>query len=333
MPPPRLVGQARVIGAGAVATAPPAIPPATRPRVARGSRRCPPLRRDGPAPCESGPSARCGFAPGRPGWAGRTSRRSTSGLRRASCETMSSRTRRVAVAVNACRAAPEKSSLTCASCRYSGRNSCPHWLMQCASSTATKRTPQVRSRARNPSPPSPTRRSGVTYSSRQRPASRSAYTRRRSSGVIEAFRAPAVTPLATRPSTWSFISEMRGDTTRPTPPPGSTRAGIWKHSDLPPPVGSTTTLSRPCRFAAIASRCRGGTRDSPSTARGSRAGPTRRPPGLRDGRPRAESARVNGMQGSGRGGPRMGLVGYATTAADGRPPDERTFAKPPSHRL
>jgi hypothetical protein len=38
------------------------------------------------------------------------------------------------------------------------------------------------------------------------------------------------------------------------PAPGSTTAGAWKHSDLPPPVGSTTTLSRESRIACIASR-------------------------------------------------------------------------------
>jgi hypothetical protein len=31
-------------------------------------------------------------------------------------------------------------------------------------------------------------------------------------------------------------------------------AGAWKQSDFPPPVGSTTTLSREARMASIASR-------------------------------------------------------------------------------
>ena len=38
---------------------------------------------------------------------------------------------------------------------------------------------------------------------------------------------------------------MRGDTT--TARPSRTRAGAWKQSDLPPPVGSTTIESRPVR--------------------------------------------------------------------------------------
>ena len=40
---------------------------------------------------------------------------------------------------------------------------------------------------------------------------------------------------------------MSGDTTSARP--GATRAGAWKHSDLPPPVGSTVTESRPSRIA------------------------------------------------------------------------------------
>ena len=54
---------------------------------------------------------------------------------------MSRRTRAVAVAVYACRLMPGSSSRSRPSWRYSGRKSCPHWLMQCASSTATKLTP------------------------------------------------------------------------------------------------------------------------------------------------------------------------------------------------
>ena len=53
---------------------------------------------------------------------------------------MSRRTRAVAVAVYACRLMPGSSWRRRPSCRYSGRKSCPHWLMQCASSTATKLT-------------------------------------------------------------------------------------------------------------------------------------------------------------------------------------------------
>src|SRR5262245_45345333 len=45
----------------------------------------------------------------------------------------------------------------------------------------------------------------------------------------------------------------------------STTAGAWKHSDLPPPVGSTTTLSRDARTACIASRCSGRNAANPQT--------------------------------------------------------------------
>ena len=52
---------------------------------------------------------------------------------------MSSRTRAVAVAVKACRLARGKRSRSTASCRYSGRKSCPQWLMQWASSMTKRR--------------------------------------------------------------------------------------------------------------------------------------------------------------------------------------------------
>jgi hypothetical protein len=54
---------------------------------------------------------------------------------------MSRRTRAVAVAVKACRLTPGNRSRIAPSCRYSGRKSCPHWLMQCASSIAMYDTP------------------------------------------------------------------------------------------------------------------------------------------------------------------------------------------------
>src|SRR5262245_55432378 len=49
------------------------------------------------------------------------------------------------------------------------------------------------------------------------------------------------------------------------PAPSCTSAGAWKHSDLPPPVGSTTTLSRDARMAAIASRWSGRKLEKPHT--------------------------------------------------------------------
>ena len=56
----------------------------------------------------------------------------------------------------------------------------------------------------------------------------------------------AATPAALSWSTWSFIKEMSGDTT--TARPGMAMAGAWKHSDFPPPVGSTTTEFQPLSF-------------------------------------------------------------------------------------
>ena len=74
---------------------------------------------------------------------------------------MSVRTRGVAVAVNAWMAASGKASRRTASCRYSGRKSCPHWLMQWASSMAKNATP---ARLSNPRQVGSTSRSGATYS-------------------------------------------------------------------------------------------------------------------------------------------------------------------------
>ena len=46
-------------------------------------------------------------------------------------------------------------------------------------------------------------------------------------------------------------------------PRGSISAGAWKHSDLPPPVGSTSRLSRPSSTACIASRWSGRKSEKP----------------------------------------------------------------------
>ena len=53
---------------------------------------------------------------------------------------MSPRTRGVAVAVKACKLASGNRWRSTAIWRYSGRKSCPQWLMQCASSIAKRRT-------------------------------------------------------------------------------------------------------------------------------------------------------------------------------------------------
>jgi hypothetical protein len=65
------------------------------------------------------------------------------------------------------------------------------------------------------------------------------------------FTKAAGSPRAVSASTWSFMSEMSGETT--TVSPGSMSAGTWKHSDLPPPVGRMTSVSRPASTALTAS--------------------------------------------------------------------------------
>ena len=61
----------------------------------------------------------------------------------------------------------------------------------------------------------------------------------------------AAMPRATSASTWSFISAIKGEITSVTPP--KHRAGIWKQSDLPPPVGITTSPSRPETMSVMTS--------------------------------------------------------------------------------
>ena len=78
------------------------------------------------------------------------------------------------------------------------------------------------SRRRNPSA---SKRSGATYSSLISP--RSAASSRAvisPEGRVELMNV-AGTPAASSASTWSFMSEMRGDTTRVTP--GSSVPGTW----------------------------------------------------------------------------------------------------------
>jgi hypothetical protein len=86
----------------------------------------------------------------------------TAGRRNPSCATTSSRTRAVAVAVNAQNGTSGKRSRNGAMRRYSGRKSWPHSLMQCASSTTKRATSQ---RSRSPEKPGSVSRSGATYSS------------------------------------------------------------------------------------------------------------------------------------------------------------------------
>ena len=83
-------------------------------------------------------------------------------------------------------------------------------------------------------------------------------------------------PAAARRSCWSWMSAMSGLTTTVRPP--DAKAGAWKHSDLPDPVGITTRLSAPASAASIGRSCPG-RRDStpicPSTSRSARGAPPR----------------------------------------------------------
>ena len=65
----------------------------------------------------------------------------------------------------------------------------------------------------------------------------------------------AATPASRSAATWSSINATRGETTTVSPPP--TRAGIWKHSDLPEPVGITARTLAPASTAATTGSCPG----------------------------------------------------------------------------
>ena len=144
------------------------------------------------------------------------------GVCRPRIETMSRRTRSVAVAVNAATVGRVGSpAMNSPMPRYEERKSCPHWETQCASSTATSeigtRTAKLRNR-------SVSKRSGVTYSSLIWPESACAKTRSCSSGVCVVLMNAAGRPTSFRASTWSRMSEISGEMTMATP--GRIAAGI-----------------------------------------------------------------------------------------------------------
>ncbi len=66
-------------------------------------------------------------------------------------------------------------------------------------------------------------------------------------------RNAARTPAWVSAATWSCMSAISGETTMPVP--ARAMAGIWKHSDLPPPVGMSTSASRPAMSVPITSAC------------------------------------------------------------------------------
>ena len=135
---------------------------------------------------------------------------------------MSARTRSVAVAVSAINGISGKRPRNSAICRYSGRKSCPHSLMQCASSIAI--SPGCHSAKRSNISGS-INRSGATYSRRYSPLYRPARRRRAAAAPSVEFKNVADTPASCSASTWSFISAISGETTIVSPP--LTRAGNW----------------------------------------------------------------------------------------------------------
>ncbi len=167
---------------------------------------------------------------------------STAGSRSPSWRTMSVRTSGVAVAVRAATGGFPSASRTAPSRRYEGRKSCPHSETQCASSTARSETWSSARRRWNPSA---SKRSGATYRRRTSPRPAASSRAAISAEPSVEFTKVAGTPAASSASTWSFISEMSGETTRVTP--GRSMAGTWKHRLLPPPVGMMVSESPPDR--------------------------------------------------------------------------------------
>ena len=192
---------------------------------------------------------------------------------RPSCARISSTVRGSAVAVSAIRGTSGKRVASRPSPRYSGRKWWPHWLTQCASSMANSASGR---RARKSSVPSSSSRSGETYSSLMAPRARSRLTSRAWSSGRSECSAAAATPCCRIAATWSSIRAMSGETT--TPSPGRHSAGTWKHSDLPPPVGMSTspeppaitwrTISswRPRKAGWPKTRCRTSSGASPSVS-------------------------------------------------------------------
>ncbi len=94
--------------------------------------------------------------------------------------------------------------------------------MQCASSIAKVRTPICFTRLRNPAV---AMRSGEANTSRDSPAHAARSASRSSSGDIALLSCTAEIPLARKPSTWSFMSEINGEMTTVVSPRKT--AGAW----------------------------------------------------------------------------------------------------------
>ena len=162
-----------------------------------------------------------------------------------SCSAMSARVTASAVAVRATMGTRGRIVRSVESPWYSGRKAGPHCEMQWASSTAIKLTSSL---AKALSIRSVMRRSGARYSSLVWPV----VTRRQTSTFCSRswpeLMASAPTPARRSACTWSCMSAIRGDTTIVRPL--ISKAGTWKHNDLPEPVGITVSTWRPASRAS-----------------------------------------------------------------------------------
>ena len=168
-----------------------------------------------------------------------------------SCRMMSLRVILSAVAVSATMGTSGKNLRSDLSWVYSGRKSCPHCEMQCASSMANSEILMSRSRKLI----SPSSRSGEMYSSFTFPCRQACFSCRLVVSSLALLMAYAGMPFACSASTWSFIREMRGDMTMAVPSVIS--AGSWKQMDFPPPVGMSASVSFFCRMVEMISSCSG----------------------------------------------------------------------------
>lgn len=69
----------------------------------------------------------------------------------------------------------------------------------------------------------------------------------------------SVKPRSAKLSTWSFINDCSGEMTTVSPCTvlPSIKAGNWKVSDLPPPVGNIANSDLPSTAACVACSCSG----------------------------------------------------------------------------
>ena len=170
---------------------------------------------------------------------------------RRNCSIMSDRVILSAVAVSAIMGTSGNSSCRLPNWLYSGLKSWPHCEIQCASSIAKRETFSMVFIHPN----SVMSRSGEMYSSFISPRRHLSVICRLAISSFALFSASAAIPLATSVSTWSFISEMSGETTMAVP--SIIKAGIWKQMDFPPPVGMSTSASLCCSTWLMISSCKG----------------------------------------------------------------------------